>query len=673
MTHSAPPTSQNHIASIDGMRAIAVLSVILFHFNEHILPGGFVGVDIFFVISGYVITKSLYSRPYNHFFDYIGNFYKRRFLRIGPALFLCLSVTALFASMFVVPSWLGSSNEQTGLSAYFGLSNFFLLENSDGYFNERVEFNPFTHTWSLAVEEQFYLIFPILLFFYMASENARSRHFIGNLFNRNSLFILTFVSLGYSAYQSYFDPQSAFYLLFSRFWELGVGAIIYKFHHKGALVPNAKVAPWVSSVGLILVLIGIFAARHDAFPFPWALVPVLGTGAMIIGAAGSASRKGIITLALTLPPIRYVGLLSYSLYLWHWPVLVLMRWTLGVEGPFNIAVAVVLIAVLSGLSFHFFEQPLRQSRILKRQSSWIVVTGSIVILTAGAMTAHQTFNRPWLFNQSVVSKDPAWKSRTLPKEVLLAPAEGFPLAGKTLFVIGDSHAGAYGAMLKMASKKLGLDFDILTHSGCGLATLKSARSEACQAPIHAFMAEIERRAKPGDMVFLASLRAYRLSDQWGEYDPAVVDTRVFGAAPAAKRKEALEEASALLNHLQERQIKVIIDTPKPTFRAPPFRCMDWFNRSNAVCKPGFSIDRNELQAVSQPVRESLKVLKTRHPGLIVWDPFPILCPEERCDAFRDGKPLFFDGDHLTGYGNILLYPAFEKLLLSLFPVQTSQN
>jgi peptidoglycan/LPS O-acetylase OafA/YrhL len=158
--------SQNdhgRLDAIDGLRALAVLSVIAYHFNIGFAPTGFVGVDIFFVISGYVITLSLTKNQSSSIIQYILAFYKRRILRIMPALVVCLIIVGAVSQLFVPNSWLSSRNDTTGLYSFFGISNFALLEGLDGYFNDRAEFNPFLHTWSLAVEEQFYLFFPLLL------------------------------------------------------------------------------------------------------------------------------------------------------------------------------------------------------------------------------------------------------------------------------------------------------------------------------------------------------------------------------------------------------------------------------------------------------------------------------------------------------------------------------
>ena len=205
------------VDAIDGLRAVAVLSVIAFHFHTSLAPSGFVGVDIFFVISGYVISMSLTQNSLTSTLQYILEFYKRRFLRIMPALVCCLLIVGLLSILFIPHAWLSGSNDKTGLFAFAGLSNFALLSNVDGYFNARADFNPYLHTWSLAVEEQFYLLFPLIFLLWLKQNTLRGTNIY---FAKYIVPVLGVLSLVWSAYQTTHDPRLAFYMLPSRFWEL---------------------------------------------------------------------------------------------------------------------------------------------------------------------------------------------------------------------------------------------------------------------------------------------------------------------------------------------------------------------------------------------------------------------------------------------------------------------
>lgn len=209
--------SSAHIAGIDGLRALAVLAVIIYHFVPSALPGGFTGVDIFFVISGYVVTGSLARSRSTNLRSFLAAFYVRRILRIFPALIACLIVVSLAYALVVPDSALSKTSAKTALAAFVGLSNFALILFDDGYFSPKVEFNLFTHTWSLAVEEQFYVLFPFLFWF-------ATRPHVGPLVNRLARWTipaLIAASLTIAALWTSGHMDWSYYLLPSRFWELG--------------------------------------------------------------------------------------------------------------------------------------------------------------------------------------------------------------------------------------------------------------------------------------------------------------------------------------------------------------------------------------------------------------------------------------------------------------------
>jgi peptidoglycan/LPS O-acetylase OafA/YrhL len=206
---------------IDGLRAIAVLSVLIYHLNSDFLPGGFAGVDIFFVISGFVVSASAGAFGQLSLPQFLLLFYSRRIKRIAPALIVCLLATTLASALLIPPAWLSDTNQRTGIFAFFGLSNFILAQTSGDYFSPRSEFNPFTQTWSLGVEEQFYLIFPILFFGWIG---GRTRLLTAVAFGVGFL-----ASLSWSWYLSGTDNASAYYMITSRFWQLASGALLYQY------------------------------------------------------------------------------------------------------------------------------------------------------------------------------------------------------------------------------------------------------------------------------------------------------------------------------------------------------------------------------------------------------------------------------------------------------------
>jgi peptidoglycan/LPS O-acetylase OafA/YrhL len=646
----------SHVPAIDGLRALAVLGVLIFHAVPALLPGGFTGVDVFFAISGYVVTGTLVrhaSRPPLQFFT---GFYARRVLRIFPALVVCLLAVSLAATAVVPQAWISQINDVTALRAFFGLSNFALVDFADGYFATTAESNPFTHTWSLAVEEQFYAVFPLVLFFWMRARDAQGA---ARRLARLALPGLALLSLGVCAVQTALQPQHAFYLIFSRFWELAAGALLFLAHQRGRWIPrSAPALRWVAASGLAALAISLALADAKRFPFPWALVPVGGTLLVMAAAvARDADASGALRI-LTNRPALYVGALSYSLYLWHWPVYVLLRWTAGLHGAANVALAVGVSALAAVASFHLVERPLRSSPRLVSLPAWQVLVCGGLVLASGFLLTSRIFGARARLSWSVTREMQTWQPRPW---FLLAdelPAVAVARVPGRLFVIGDSHAGAYGSLLREVQRQRGMPVVVHTIASCAVAGLLAPQHGACAEKIADAVAALEREAGPRDVVFLASLRMDRLVSQAGE----PYATNVQSDEHAFDRELALEEARALIERLHAITPRLLIDAPKPVLPAPPFRCADRFNRHNPACAGGLAIARETLLERRGGVMASLQALQRRFPDLVVWDPFPVLCPGATCSAFDGDRPLYFDGDHLSGHGNDVLFPSFLRVL-----------
>ena len=273
---------RTYLPYVDGLRALAVLSVLVYHLNPAWLPGGFSGVDIFFVISGFIVSLSV--SQVNHasqvgpqgLLRFMAFFYARRIQRIFPALLVCLLATTLATAILVPTAWLSDGIQRTGFFAFFGLSNFTLAQTGKDYFSPAAEFNPFTHTWSLGVEEQFYLVFPLLFFLWGLSGGRR--RWSPLLFGA-----LLLVSVAYSAWLGSVDKTAAFYMLASRFWQLAAGVLLFQMMALGgnfAGVVDRPASVWrvsASWLSLGLVVYGLVASKATYYAFPGALPTVLGT------------------------------------------------------------------------------------------------------------------------------------------------------------------------------------------------------------------------------------------------------------------------------------------------------------------------------------------------------------------------------------------------------------
>jgi peptidoglycan/LPS O-acetylase OafA/YrhL len=676
----APSEAGFYVPEIDGLRAVAIGTVMLYHlnFNASVMRGGFIGVDIFFVISGYVVATSLGRDGGRPLLDMLQRFYARRVLRIVPALIACL-LTTFAASILVIPNaWLSDTNYETGFYAFFGMSNFVLL-GTESYFSPRPEFNPFTHTWSLAVEEQFYIFFPYIFFAW--SRYKKRKGFIGLAAN-GLLPGLSIFSFIFFWWISRFNQDAAFYLLPSRFWELGIGAVLFQIQCSGRTgLASGVLARPALIAGTVLVLAAAIFADRQAFPFPWALPAAAGALLIIaVVSAGGAPRSPIARLLRSASAI-FVGKVSYSLYLWHWPVYTLMRWTVGLEGSSAWFVALGLSFLLACLSYYLLERPIRTGRWILAQPKLLIVAGGLVAMVLSWETARLALSKQYQFAMSVVMRErakwyPEWADQRYREgcsvEATSEAVEGASVfamhprcpepTSRHLFAVGDSHVGAYIPMYSLLAGQDSVDVRVYSSPGCPFAGLLGPTMPNCTTFVRASTNDIVKRAVSGDVVFLASLRVHRLGDESGPFTAEHVADRTTSAQAETYRRQAYDEAAELIGELIRSGVRVIIEAPEPVFKAHAYRCSDWFNAGNPSCRGGLSLGRAELLEYRKPVMNSLAALSSAFPNLIVWDPFPILCPQDPCQAVTEAGPLFFDGDHLSGFSNRLLYPHFLQLL-----------
>jgi peptidoglycan/LPS O-acetylase OafA/YrhL len=679
---SNPKKDSKYYVHIDGLRAFAVLSVIAYHLNPAWLPGGFAGVDIFFVISGFVVSASVAHLDTSSFKQFLLHFYTRRIQRIVPALVVCLLVTTLFSALFIPSAWLSDKNQMTGLAAFFGLSNILLARAGNDYFSPTSEYNPFTHTWSLGVEEQFYFLFPF--FIYLAA--AKGKRATANL-----LFALgALVSLGIAYFLGRTNSLFAFYLIVSRFWELAAGVLLYSWLSRPdqpATRPRPR--PWLVAGGLAvsvaLLLYAVVASSARSFPFPGALPAVLGVLGLLYFLHDDREH-GVLWRVLSSKLAVFLGKISYSLYLWHWPVIVLFRWTYGEEGPVQQVIIVLLTLALALASYYLVENKVRYADFVQRMSrprrlfsgfalvGVAFVVASVTVLFQSALSL-STVNRhvaDW-DPHTVVQRDPDNQCQL---ELKRGPVVGgsvwqftrkqcalAPVSQHKLFVMGDSHAGHFNVMLSVLSLETGIPVYIYSTEGCAFLGLRKplAPGDRCYQPSRQAFADVLSKVSAGDVLLLSSLRLKRLGDQWVKFD----ETALFSAeqgATLAERKAAEAEAGAILAAFAAKGVRIVFAGPTPVFRVPAFRCSDWFNKSNPLCVYGDTISREDIEQFRAPVMQSMARLAQSVPGVTIWDSLPILCPGQVCKAVDQQVPLFFDGDHLSAYANRLLLADFRQLI-----------
>jgi peptidoglycan/LPS O-acetylase OafA/YrhL len=499
----------NYRADIDGLRAVAVVLVVAFHAFPNVVGGGFVGVDVFFVISGYLITRIILSGLRSFDFSLTG-FYARRARRILPALAVVLAGVLAIGWSQLLPAAYRSLGLHTLASALF-VPN--LLSWSEvGYFDAAAEAKPLLHLWSLGVEEQFYLVWPLLL----AILGKRPKWLIAIL----SVIVTT--SFLYSCYATGHQPAAAFYSPLSRLWELGVGGIL------AAVNLRVRNRSSVSLFGIALIVgCAIFLKKTSSFPGALALIPVLGTALVIVFGSNVLRHKWAVS----------VGLISYPLYLWHWPLLSFAS-TAGVTSA-SAKVAIVAVSfILATLTTVFIERPVRFGRI--RQSGVAVSTVAMMALIACSALIWRSGGVSWRYPEDIrpvlatMQYDPASDARA-PKCWLTAasPFEDFdPECGIGATLIwGDSHAGRLYAGLKQD----GIDIAQFVRDGC-VPSLGSD-NETCARSNAAILQKIEE-LKPKRVILFAAWSTYK--------DYASEDVRNSGlAATLSKLKKIVDDVVVL--------------------------------------------------------------------------------------------------------------------------------
>jgi len=645
-------------ADIDGLRALAVIPVVFYHFHVAPFRGGFVGVDIFFVISGYLITALIHAEMQTGEYSLAG-FYERRVRRILPALFAVLSASAVAALWLLFPEDLSRFGESMAATAIFA-SNFDFWQQS-GYFDTAAESKPLLHTWSLAVEEQFYLVFPLLLGLFRTAPRRVLLLLTGGL-------AVASFAFGVWAVRSY--PIMAFYLAPSRIWELMLGAILAL----GAFPAAPRwLAELLSVVGLALLGLAVFGFSPDsAMPGENALLPC-GGAALLIYANGGG--RTVIAKALSWQPVVFVGLVSYSLYLWHWPIFVFARYESFAPLRIDQALAWIALSVgLAVLSWRFIERPFRDRRRFSRRAVFAYAGTGIVACLAfgGALVA--TGGLPERFPPDVQrvlaeSKDRDPRDRSCGGITLddiragKVCVLGDPRAKPSFALWGDSHAASLIPVVSAVAARRGRAGYYVGHSGCAplLGVMTSDQPSLRCARINAAALSLIERRGIGE-VLIAGRWAYYDRGRGTAADPREerrltdLDARQEDADQHAVFARALERtvASAAASG---RRVVLIADVPEIDGNVPMMLARMMLRGRYFDAGPTLAAYRSRQAFVE---REFARLAQRYR--LTIAEPASILCVGGRCAVAADGRPLYRDHHHLSVFGADRLAPLFSKLL-----------
>jgi peptidoglycan/LPS O-acetylase OafA/YrhL len=644
-------TEQSHLthpkyrADIDGLRALAVLSVIGFHAFSFLNKGGFIGVDIFFVISGFLISTIIFDSLERDSFSFV-EFYIRRIKRIFPALLLVLTASFIFGWFVLLPDEYKQLGQHIAGGAGF-VSNF-ILWNESGYFDNAAITKPLLHLWSLGIEEQFYICWPLLLAFVW----KRKWSFVA------VTAIIGIISFAVNIYTLNKNSITAFYLPTSRFWELMIGGLLaYINLHRPHLNQHYKNAQ--SIFGFILLTLGLLLLNKErAFPGWWALLPTAGTFFLI-----SAGPKGWFNQhVLSNKFLVWIGLISYPLYLWHWPLLSFTRIVNGMQPSTEMSLAAVLVSfLLAWLTYSLMEKPARQGSNKKMAMALMIVMaiifgiglvinlndgmvnrGNINSLMAKTLRAN---SRIFVLSRQSDNSCPENNNKQLVSEEICLSNSKSP----ALLFVGDSHAMALYSSI-YAGKVKNPSILISGHACLPYANLEYTPTYQNNWDNNCtqIAQEALRFAQKND-----SVKTIIISN-WAPLMEAGKPSRYRkNSIPLDEQAAFIEGNGYFIETLLKMGKQVIYMVDVPQFKYGPIDCE---RRGSSGCY----LDESEFINSRLNYMKALQVLQKKYPGLNVFDSSSLFCKEGICSNKDNNGYLYMDVAHLSIYGS----EKTLKLLLS---------
>ncbi|MEH6578318.1 MAG: acyltransferase family protein [Amphritea sp.] len=647
-------------ADIDGLRALAIIPVVLFHAGVEWCAGGYVGVDIFFVISGYLITSIIYRDIASQSFSY-ADFYDRRIRRIFPALFFMLVVVTGVCWISFLPKDLNDFGQS--LMATMGMLSNVHFYGENGYFDGPSELKPLLHTWSLAVEEQYYLLFPFLLGFAL----KRSIKFAGYMV------ILTFlVSLLLAERVVREEVEAAFFLPQYRAWELLLGSMLAI----GVFpVIGHKWRELLAWCGLLMIVYSIFDYSSETrFPGLAAVLPCFGAGLIIY--AGS-NKPCAVSRLLALRPLVLVGLISYSLYLWHWPLFAFRHYYFVEYSAVSAYVLIVVAFVLAWFSWQFIEKPFRTKSIIKERAviSRMAIVASLVLVIIGAVIdikdgVPERFDdrlRQFVFDgvnkHKVYDQCSKLKAKDVNVQTLCTLGEQ-KQSVKTFLLWGDSHAEMLAPALNKVAKDTGSAGYLASKSSCVplphiTVTRRNGAPNMSCAEFNRNVLELISEEGITDVVIAARWAMHVNGSLYGnEYGRvrALVDLKNSALTqPATIVARGLAD---LMEQLQESSVRlwVVNQVPEIGHHVPRAILSSILLSKEIAIQPRIVDYHRRTQAFDN-------ILNRLHESydFNVLKPAQYLC-EEVCKVMVGGSPIYRDDDHLSTYGAEWLSPLFNPLL-----------
>lgn len=622
---------------IDGLRAVAVLSVLVFHIDPSWLKGGFLGVDVFFVISGFLMTSIIQRRIEKGSFS-LREFWLRRIRRLYPALLTMVGVVALLGG-FILTNPERAALVPQSLAAILSFSNVLLWKTTGGYWDSDSENIALLHTWSLSLEEQFYVIFPLLLL----SFNRVARNYL-----RYVVLGLAIASLALCIYATPESRSAAFYLLPTRLWELLLGAVLALGKDGATAFASKRRAVDVLSIsGLGLILSSFFLIENNkGFPGAYPIMPCLGTVAVI----GYAGVNGPVKSLLSLKPLNYIGRVSYSLYLWHWPVIVFSRYLSVSYSPiliFGVSLA------LGSLSYHLIEGPFRRGFKGSTYLMWaapvlvgicllpIALHRSNPVLPAnlGNIDSPESITRGWDFDATNLIRQG--------KDGIIV---GPPAKSPSIVLLGSSHARVLSGALAAFSEESNTKSVVLATSGAGI-TIKADAAGRGAGLLNSQRFAILERLKP-EIIIVAGMWSSEQST--GDDFKGNLERCLARLAECSKRVIVVSQVpQCSLPHGYEKSLR---------------KYMVALSRSGRAIKIEASSQTVEANALVESIVKAMDDRRVTY--LNIYD--DLITANGCVEVMRDGKLTYSDFHHLNDFGASIVFdrsirPILEKLLQDFSP------
>ncbi len=651
---------------IDGLRAVAVLPVILFHAGFKPFAGGFVGVDVFFVISGYLITTIILS-DMNHGKFSIVTFYERRARRILPALFFVMFCCLPFAWLWLAPNHLDEFCQSLAAVSLFSSNILFLQES--GYFATAAELKPLLHTWSLAVEEQYYVLFPLFL---MALWKLRKRWIF------SSLMLVAVISLAGAQYGAYNSPADAFFLLPTRCWELAIGALVafyflYKKEQEEFIRSHKVLSEVFGYLGFGLILYSIFVF-DEATPFPsfYALIPTIGTALIIV----FTTQQTAVGRFLGTRVMVGIGLLSYSTYLWHQPLFVFARHKSATELNIELLLVLsVLSIVLAYFSWRFVEVPFRNKEAFSKKKVFVFAVVGSVFFAAVGLAGHLQGGFPDRFgfpdNLLTSFKRSSPVDGCFDKDKLHEVDDWYCHLGDkdsdlSFVVFGDSHILSLYDAFNSAAADLDLGGAFVGASGCPpFLGIHSLRRDQSNRNCHELNERVLRYVIDNEIkdVFLAARWTYYTDGSYSGDDFSYVGlNKTTTKTKDNSRKAFVHGFNETVEEYKKNGVALHLISQVPQQEIEPVHA---YQRAYMF----ESDSRAEVLKNISVTLESHRKLNAYVNGVFAQNSYPevlnfedLLCEDHHCPVGTDDTSYYFDDDHLSISGAERLIPSLRRVL-----------